>query len=325
MKISTDQVNWHGQDALLLETTALRVVVVPEMGAKIVSLFDKQAELEWLVGPGDKDFSPVPYGASFIEQDMSGWDEMFPTIVACDYPLPGRHQGVFLPDHGEIWTLPWTVDEFAGGSIRMSVESRALPLKFTRTLGFSAENELTLVYEVSNHGSEQLPYLWAAHPQFDMGDSAEIILPAQVRRVISTTGAEWGWGPPETAYDWPLAVTLEGITFRLDHVGPPSLKRARKFFIERDQRISWSALVRNPGEEWLVMSWSTDELPYFGLWVDEGALGENSVATPEPMTGFYDGLNIALAKGEIALINPGESQQWLLTVQTGRGKENLKR
>lgn len=68
-------------------------VVVPEMGAKLVSLADKRSGLEWLAGPADRPFRPVPYGADFVQQDMSGWDEMFPTIVACAYPAPGENHG----------------------------------------------------------------------------------------------------------------------------------------------------------------------------------------------------------------------------------------
>ena len=87
---------WHGLGAWALDTDVLRTIIVPELGAKIVSLFDKRNQLEWLVGPGERPFKKVPYGAAFTDQDMSGWDEMFPTIVACEYPGPGeRHGSVF--------------------------------------------------------------------------------------------------------------------------------------------------------------------------------------------------------------------------------------
>ena len=45
---------------------------------------------EWLLGPADCPFRPVPYGASFVDQDMSGWDEMFP------------HRGVSIPRRGAV-------------------------------------------------------------------------------------------------------------------------------------------------------------------------------------------------------------------------------
>ena len=71
-----------------LDSEMHRVVMVPEMGAKIVSLVDKRGGFEWMVGPGTRPVKPVAYGAWWHEQDMAGWDEMFPTIIAC--PFPGR-------------------------------------------------------------------------------------------------------------------------------------------------------------------------------------------------------------------------------------------
>jgi len=60
---------------------------------------------------GNRPFKPVAYGAVFVDQDMSGWDEMFPTINACTYPAPSPYAGITLPDHGEVWVLPWEHDQ----------------------------------------------------------------------------------------------------------------------------------------------------------------------------------------------------------------------
>ena len=62
---------------------------------------------------------PAAYGATFVEQDMAGWDEMFPTILACAYPGPGPHHGAALPDHGEAWSLPWEVTQTAGEALML--------------------------------------------------------------------------------------------------------------------------------------------------------------------------------------------------------------
>ncbi len=43
---------WFAMPALALETPALRVITVPSVGAKIVSIFDRAAGREWLLPPG---------------------------------------------------------------------------------------------------------------------------------------------------------------------------------------------------------------------------------------------------------------------------------
>ena len=96
MEVTISPSTWQGLDAWTLASPDLRVVTIPSLGAKLVSLLDRRSGREWLVTAADRPLQPVPYGALFHEQDMSGWDEMFPTIVACAYPGPGEHHGVAL-------------------------------------------------------------------------------------------------------------------------------------------------------------------------------------------------------------------------------------
>ena len=322
MEIIVSETAWQGRKAFTLENSYLRAAVVPSIGAKLVSIFDKRQELEWLVGPGERPLRPVPYGASFIEQDMSGWDEMFPTIVACDYPGPGARQGEKLPDHGEVWTLPWNC-QVSKNSITVSVEGQALPYQLTRIISFLKPDILALTYRLQNLGEESMPYLWAAHPQFLCDERAVIELPASVEQVINTLSPEWGWGELESTLSWPEATSPGGERVKLNVIGPPELTRARKFYIPPTRRIRWAVLRRPAFDSWLRMSWDPDQVPYFGLWIDEGAISSESVAAPEPATGFYDSLQLAWEKGQVKTILPGKEHRWSLSIQLGRGKTDL--
>ena len=317
MNTAVSATSWHGLDAWALESECLRTVIVPALGAKLVSLLDKRSQQEWLAGPGSRPVRRVSYGALFHEQDLSGWDEMFPTIVACAYPGDGPVHGAPLPDHGEVWTLPWAVAQAGDGEVTLSVVGQVLPYRLTRRAGYSEPDTLQLHYELVNLGQEPMPYIWAAHPQFTCGLEAEIVLPAHVTAVVNTIPASWGWGPPETRFDWPAAVTADGSSARLDRVGPPDLHRGRKFFLPPDVRASWAGLVRQPAGAWLRLAWDTSNVPYFGLWVDEGALSHESVAAPEPTTGYYDSLAVAWEKGEVTMAAPGATVTWTMTVQVG--------
>jgi len=309
---------WHEMEAWTLESESLRVVVTPALGAKIVSLFDKRSAVEWLAGSGARPVQPVAYGADFERQDMSGWDEMFPTISACTYPGPGARCGASLPDHGEVWALPWLREPAGPGALRLSVEGRALPYRLTRTLRFAASDTLAFDYHLHNWGPDPMPYIWAAHPQFACGNAAQIVLPPHIRQVCNVLPPEWGWGEEEAVYDWPTAQGETGAQ-QLARTGPPSLAAARKFYVLPDDRTAWAALVRQPQGDWLRLAWDTDSVPYFGLWIDEGALHHQSVAAPEPTTGFYDSLALAWAKGQVLTLEPGAAAAWTLTVQVGSG------
>ena len=315
------QTTWHVLSAWMLENDTLRTIIVPDVGAKLVSLFDKRNQLEWLAGSGDRPFRKVPYGATFTDQDMSGWDEMFPTVLACDYPGPGDQNDTPLPDHGEVWTLPWALVAAQDGRLTFSVEGQALPYRLTRTAEYSSADTLLLHYQLVNHSPQSMPYLWAAHPQFACGLAAEVILPPHITTVCNAIGESWGWGGPETRYAWPVAAALDGMTRRLDQIGPPARHQARKFFVPPEVPVNWAGLMLQPSRAWLRLHWDAQRVPYLGLWMDEGAVNPESVAALEPMTGFYDTLVVAWARQQVALIEPGDTHEWTLTVRVGTGEQ----
>ncbi len=319
MNVSISQSSWYGQKAWVLESETIRTIVVPDVGAKLVSLIDTRTQLEWLAGPGEHPFKKVPYGANFIDQDMSGWDEMFPTIVACDYPAPGENSGTPLPDHGEVWPLSWTIEPSRPGALRLSVEGKALRYRLTRTLMFSAADTMQMHYELENPGWERMPYIWAAHPQFICIDGAEIILPPQVKEVCNTIPAEWGWGDPETRFNWPKALSVDGRQVSIDRTGPASRNQARKFFVLPEISVSWAGLIRQNTKDWLRLDWDPDLVPYLGVWVDEGAINNESVVALEPTTGYYDNLAVAWHKKQVTIIEPGECRSWTISVRLGSG------
>ena len=317
METSVNQTFWHGIEAWTLVGPDLSVVIVPSMGAKIVSLMDRGIEGEWLIGPGERPFKPVEYGADFETQDMSGWDEMFPTIVACAYPGTGANHGVHLPDHGEAWALPWQLLQAGEGRLTLRLEGRALPYQLTRSADLPEPSTLRLSYTLTNLGSEPMPYMWAAHPQFSCGPAGQVIFPPDISEVINTIPESWGWGPPETRFGWPQATGLDGQPVRTDLVGPATLKHARKFFALSQDRPTWAAVLRRDSGQWVRLEWVSQEVPYLGLWVDEGALNHDSVATPEPTTGWYDDLDYAYRKREVTILPTGATHMWRLTVRLG--------
>jgi len=321
MNVSISQNYWHDQNAWVLESETIRTVVVPDLGAKLVSLIDKRTQREWLVGPGDRPFKKVDYGADFVDQDMSGWDEMFPTIVACNYPVPGGEYGRTLPDHGEVWPQSWFLEPAPENALRLSVEGRALHYRLTRTLSYSDTNTLQMHYELENKGRGRMPFIWAAHPQFDHGADAEIVLPPQVKQVCNTIPPEWGWGEPETRFDWPVAVNVDGHRMRIDRAGPATLKQARKFFVVPETSVRWAGVIRQPAKDWLRFDWDPELVPYLAIWVDEGAINQASVIALEPTTGFYDSLAMAWERKQVTMIEPEDTKSWALSVRLGTGDD----
>jgi galactose mutarotase-like enzyme len=304
-EISSD--TWHGLAAIRLEGERVRLVIVPELGAKIVSLFDMEHGYEWLVPPM-RPLKPAQYGADFVSQDMSGWDEMLPTITACEV------DGYQYPDHGEVWSIPWQVTR-TGSGITATVNGVARPYAFTRLAALKTPDTLELTYHLKNTGTAPMPYLWAAHPQFLAEESTRIVFPKEAAQVINVVADDPAWGAVGAAYPWPVAQDRDGQTWQLDRVRPVDSHACRKFYLPPERPVGWTALVQGARSCQLKMSWSTEELPYLGLWVDEGTYNRLPVAAPEPSNGYYDGLEKAIANQRVTVLAPGEESEWRLRVQ----------
>jgi galactose mutarotase-like enzyme len=309
---------WYSTPALALETPALRVITVPTMGAKIVSIFDRIVGHEWLLPPKNGYFQPVDYGAAFVEQDMSGWDEMFPTIDRCMYPARGAYFGTELPDHGEVWSLAWTYDESITDAIRLSVLGRALPYMLSRTIRITDERTLLLSYEVINTGTEPFSALWVAHPQLAVDKATQIVLPSSVMQVINVLPSQ---ELPVIGQlcNWAVTTTPTGEQLQLDRVRSASEHKHRKVYLPPDHPVQWAGLQQHERRGWLRFLWNTAEVRYLGIWVDEGSFNSVMAVALEPSTGFYDSLARAWKNNRAMYLLPNIPCRWSLALELGAG------
>jgi galactose mutarotase-like enzyme len=311
-------VRWYELPALALEASAVRVVVIPELGGKIVSLLDKQSGREWLLPPQRAYAQGVARSAGFVEQDMSGWDEMFPTINAGAYPVEGEYFAAPLPDHGEVWSAAWALDADNTDAIALSVQGQALPYTLGRTVRVVGENTLRLEYEVVNTGAETLYALWAAHPQFVVDGATRIVLPRSVTQVVNVLPTD-ELPDDEQLYDWTETVTPAGEKLPLDRVRSDAVRKHRKFYLPPEQPVGWVGLQQAAGGAWLRLAWDVASVPYLGVWVDERSYNASLTVALEPSTGYYDSLTRAWQNGRVMELLPNVPYRWALEVSLGVG------
>ncbi len=316
--VRTYEMTWLGQPALALETDGLRVVTVPHMGAKIVSLFDKVAQREWLLPPINRPFMPVDYASVFVEQDMSGWDEMFPNINAGEYPVEGEFHQRALPDHGEVWALPWAVDHVDEAHIQLSTHGKALPYQLTRTIQVLGNQKIRLAFTAVNTGETPFVAFWTAHPQFIVDGETRIKLPAEVTQVVNVY-SNLGLGEQGETCAWPSPESSTGKTVHLDQVGGVELQDCRKFYLLPEQPVTWSALQQGDDGDWIRLSCDPSDVPYLGIWVDEGTYNAAPTVALEPSSGFYDELGVAWKNGRVVHFDPHVTVQWSLDIELGSG------
>ncbi|CAG7636981.1 hypothetical protein ACFQI7_07440 [Paenibacillus allorhizosphaerae] len=302
----------RGLPSVEMESSEVKLIMIPELGGKIVSLQYKPGAKEWLVDSGTRALQPAAYGSEFVAADMSGWDECFPTIVACAYPAEGAFKGTMLPDHGELWSVPWRA-HMENGKLVCSAAGRALPYAFKRTMHFLDERTLRFDYKAANLGDETLSVLWAAHPQFLCTEHTRIVLPVGTEKLLCVDGGR----TLETgrSYCWPTDRGMLDATFI--RVGQASLKDCRKYYVEGLVPKGSIGLYERQSGNYIELEWQPEAVPYVGVWIDEGAFNDQPVCALEPSNGYYDALSDAYRRGTLLRIGAGQTSKWHLDIRLG--------
>ena len=297
-----------GLPALRWSNGQLALVILPDLGGKIVSLTDAAGH-EWLWrNPHLPWRRPGPETSFVREGDLGGWDECFPTVAEGVYPIePWR--GTPLRDHGEIWGARCDV-RWTGGRLQLWAEGTHFPYTFIRTLMLHAhEPVLDLTYQVTNRSDTPLAYLWCAHPLLAITPGMAIELPtgSPVRR--------YGDGPLPERFAWPLANDLDA-----GQVPSASVGWASKLFVG-PLTAGWAALHDPMQGRRLRFEFDPRQVPYIGLWLNYGGWSGAGTAPYfnlglEPASGAPDDLDNALGDWQAVSMLPAHATQtWHLRLR----------
>lgn len=295
----------------ILENDALRVVIAPTRGGKIVSLFSKQTGTEWLLPPL-RPYAEATTTAGFDAWDGGGFDECLPTIAATDS----------APDHGELWRSPWR-EEPAPTGVALSTVACGGAIHVHRHASLDGP-ALILEYRITNQSSTEKSILYSAHPLLRVEENDRILLPHDVKSVAIAGSSGDRLGPAGHTVTWPKtdAGPHRSGGENLSIVGPPDGLQADKLFAgpltSGPLTSGWCSLFRPSLGEGIDLAFSAEILPYLGIWIcraawpDAGAAKQYTVAF-EPTNANCDSLADAEQNGTAWRLKPAEHREWTLT------------
>ncbi|MCC7358542.1 MAG: hypothetical protein IT317_03645 [Anaerolineales bacterium] len=319
MALSVQPTQYAGRPALQVEDEALRLVILPELGAKVVSLVLKRTGREYLWRHPERPLRPATYDDDFTAGYLGGWDECFPTIGAGVYP-EAPWAGVGLPDHGELWALPWHYAQ-QGDQLRMWVHSPRFAYTFERTFQFLGAAGLSIAYRVTNPTPFALRALWSLHPFLSVTPATRVLLPAGLRvRVELSQGQRLGGFLSE--HNWPVATDVAGQAVDLSLMGPLDTRWMEKLFTTPLPE-GWAGFHDGEDDHYLLFTFAPAEVPFVGLALMRG--GWPATGAPvyslilEPCTGWPDRLDIAIPRGAAMTIPAQGERAWSLDLRLGVG------
>ncbi|HEU5358452.1 MAG TPA: hypothetical protein VFU45_05005 [Gemmatimonadales bacterium] len=315
------QLTVSGLPAISLSNDEIEVVCVPSLGGKLTNLRRHRGR-EWFWRNPAIPFAPPVWGASYIETaDSGGWDECFPTIGPSAMPgaLPGEPP---LPDHGELWALPWThavIERPDGVTLIGHVEGRLLPYDLRREVTVAVDQpEVRIGYTLRHRGEVAFPFIWAAHPLLNVQKGSTIALPTVERAYVISVAGRTDLAVGD-AISWPLEGSGAAWTF-------PGA-RGWALMVGADLGASGRMEVTDPLRGERLQVDASPEVGQVGVWINAGGwapatLGGRAGPAPyvnlglEPCIGAPDRLDLAVERWRAAqTLAPGEERRWSLTIR----------
>jgi hypothetical protein len=302
-----------GLRSIVLENRLLRVVVLPEAGARIWQITYKplNADILW----HNSKLAPAahPLGTVYDDNWSGGWDDLFPNDEG------GFLAGLKLPDHGELWTGNWTATtEQSDDSIGVNLSYRTPITHFLaeRCLRLRDDSPVLEVgYRLTNESSRDLPFLWKLHPAFAVSSDHRIDFPPMIAiREMDFQGTLES-APP--VFEWPLVKTNDGI---IDMRNVPDVSsRALHFFYGTEYSEGWCGVTNCATGLAAALYFDRKVFSSCWLFASHGGWNDLNVAVLEPATGYPFRIQSMIEAGRARTLAPGESLETtvLLSVQEG--------
>lgn len=282
----------------VLENDVIKLIILPGIGGKIVSIFYKPLQYE-ILSQHPMKYKKPSFGRPFYWYDGTGHDEMFPTIDKCFYTLPNGKKKI-MTDHGEIWTQKWN-SKIIDDTIINTVKGVKFRYTFERSISLD-NNGIIMKYKIRNHYNFPFYGLYSLHSLIQADSKTELIL-KNVSEVINVHNSKY-LGSKGEIHTFPITTDSYGDKYDLSKVCPYDHCKTEKFFVNHPLKSGVAGLIVNNGNTVLKMEFPSDKLPYLGVWINEGEFKKGYMVALEPSNGFYDSVENALQNKSLEPLQP---------------------
>jgi galactose mutarotase-like enzyme len=307
------------EENVLISAGDCTLTLMPHLGGKIASL--RVGPHELLQAPLHP-YAPRTQTMPFSEGDASGWDECLPSVAPCTIRTAAGEANI--PDHGDLWRVPWKVLSTTPDSATLRANCFSLPLQLTRTIVLDETPtgwKLQLLYSLTNMGAYIVPWEWAAHPLFAVDPGDRIVLDDGQGEVEVEGSAGGSLGPKGERIPWPRVRRIDGTISDLSVAQNPTSGIGDKVFAGPFGHDDNFALLERKQLGLRLTVRSGPLTPYLGLWLCYGGWPDapgpkQACVALEPTTANDDSL--ASAALWSTWLDPGETVTWPMELHIDR-------
>ncbi|MEW6507750.1 MAG: DUF5107 domain-containing protein [Bacteroidota bacterium] len=294
-----------------LENDFIKVVFLPQIGGKMIKFINRKTGTNFLLDPQNKEkgYKKAFHGAPFRNYDVSGFVECFPTVEACNIQTKLGSK-ISFPDHGQLWSKPWRYQISEDETLIRTAKGINWDYSFTKKVRLE-ENRFVIDYLVENNEEEPLPYVWAAHPLFNIDEGDEIYLTDEIQKVFLYWANDVSLGKKGDSLSWPLLDENNDYS----KIPNKNFNKAVKLFSGKLNEPVWAAFHKTKNRESFMISYDSVEIPYLGIWLCYGGWPEDNsnkhfTISLEPTNSCSNSLAEAIENNKCGIIHPLQKSEW---------------
>lgn len=266
-------------------------IVIDQVHGKIVGLWDKQQNEEWLWSREAKG-----YGKTFDDCWTGGIDLLFPIDEEA------TEKGSLYRDHGICWGDNWKLLQSKADSCKLCLSEEEVSVIYDIELN---DNTVLLKVKLENHSSKELPYLFRWHCAFGLPDIKNLCLSANKEDFMQCYGEEKIIDNEYYSQQLTLDYNLGETEYDMHFI---SLEKGK-------------VVLKNRKRKELILEFEREKMPVLTVFASRGKWNDCNVLVVEPSSGKYSEYAKLERGNQLKHLKQTETIEYQLSISLGQWAE----
>lgn len=294
---------YYNNDITILrgENEQIRFDIAPALGGKIMSVYNKVLQKEFLwhnshLLPGKN----AP-GADYDTNFWGGIDELIPNDI------PETVDGIAYPDHGELWTTALQ-SEVAGDKLTVSGKLPLSELYYQKTIWLDKDLPVIhLQYKIRNEAGTVRHFLWKLHAALAVAAGDKLATSARKARSVYPDNSRF---KTPDVFQWPMIENVDAAVV-------PPFNHSMDFFYLYDIPAPEMGMLSKEGQHLFKYSYDVEVFPFQWYFASYGKFNEHYTVILEPASAMPVSVNEASDLDQCSVLAPGEEINSVVKIYAG--------
>lgn len=284
------------------ENVNIKFEIVPSAGGKILSIYNKSLQKEFLWRNINLLLTTFQPGSDYDNNFLGGIDELIPNDI------PETIDDITYPDHGELWTTPLDY-ELHEDRITLFGKLKLCGLNYRKTIFLKQGSPIiNLEYSIKNETNFTRHFLWKLHAALFIEEGDKLISTAQKARVVDLDYSRF---KTLNEFKWPQIENIDASTVSLKN-------NSIDFFYLYDIEKAEMDFINTHDNYLFRYSYDKKVFPYQWYFASYGGFLNHYTAILEPSTCMPIRVNDAVESGNCTVLEPGQEIKTSVRIYAGK-------